>query len=347
MLECIKKTVIGLSDTECDCWENTSGVDYTTSDSGLFITDLIDINDLSVLKDCNSQEIWQLLAKVRDFGLSKFNSNMDRIVAKNFKSAVSNCTFRNRMYQTSYQSTNHTGSYGWKGVEITSHNQKGSIARIEKIVSYFKEAGVTTVYLYSNADLTTPIKSIDLTTIDGKVINNIDDIVLDLYRPCDTCDDLKYYFIYEALLDNNDNKCFCGCSGGKCYKKFVDFKGVYFTDLAQFQAGEIEKTDNYCNGLEFYIDFECDYKRELCEDESPNYEGGLHRAYAEAIQYESVLYLLTLVDSKMSLQQIFGYSPSFESKIEGYLTETYSYIIDMLKQKNFNCITCKGSVRHT
>ena len=51
MLDCVGKTVIGLSDTECDCWENEAGIDYNESDSGLYITDLISVNDISMLTD--------------------------------------------------------------------------------------------------------------------------------------------------------------------------------------------------------------------------------------------------------------------------------------------------------
>ena len=71
-MNCINETIIGLSDTECDCFDADKPADFNTSVSVLFITDHIRINDFGDLSNCGNGSIWDIMNKARKSSINQF-----------------------------------------------------------------------------------------------------------------------------------------------------------------------------------------------------------------------------------------------------------------------------------
>lgn len=347
MLDCINEDIIGIAKVVCDCHENPNSIDIETSKSGLYINNLISLQNIEELKDCKNANIFEILQDVRRIGLIRYKQNLERLVSKEFKPSSRTCHHVNRMWKTTTVTSNH--SYGWKGLKIQGKNVRGTVMEIEKIVTYFNQTGTKDLYLFSEEDRINPIAIITVTTSGTKVINDVEDLILNLHNNCKTCDEVNYYLMYEVdSITNKDNTCDCGCGGGRCIEQYADLKGVYWNDRNAFENGESpSKTDNYCNGIEIYADFRCDYTVEMCEDSEIDFDRGLGLAHAQGVLYESAKYLLELLAGNSALKNFFDYEKNLLKVFEDRLKENYSYLYDVLKEKKYNCLICKASVRHT
>ena len=69
-MDCLTN-IIGLSDTDCDCWDDTKPVDFNelnTSSSGLFISEpkTVPLRIVGGSGDCENGGIWDVLVQARD-----------------------------------------------------------------------------------------------------------------------------------------------------------------------------------------------------------------------------------------------------------------------------------------
>ena len=335
-MNCISNTIIGLSQTECDCFDAGKPIDYNTSDSGLFITDVVDINTVVDLTDCASGDVWQLLEDSRKYGIKHFKRNFKSMFNKYFKKDYRDC--KTQIGSDKRNGKVYTGTSTWLGSRIEANNLTGSYITIKNINTFFTETGTVDLHIYSNysGDV---IDTITLnTTANKKEVNRDINITLPLFES--DCEDLEYYFIYEIQGTNVPlvNACFCGCGSKKCYSRFYNMNGIEYSTFPS-DFSDYEVTQSSCNGLEIEVTAFCNEADILCPIDYTTDRGNL---VAELIQYESALYLI----NRMLTGQRYNFDIETLNRkkklILGTIDQYKDDLITELRENTPDCISCQG-----
>jgi hypothetical protein len=146
------------------------------------------------------------------------------------------------------------------GVKITPAKWKGVKGVIDKIELYVQQAGVYSVNVYADSDLTTPINtaSIDITV----GANFYGSQKLSTPLTLDFSDEygrkVEYYVVYDRGTADPRNLQFgCNCGKEKPWENHIYLSGVNADTVAELETATEDY--NYSNGLRIHMTTSCGF----------------------------------------------------------------------------------------
>ena len=306
-LESCLEYVVGLSQTACDCWDTDKPVDFNTSLSGLYVSDIVPIEFSQSAADCERGGVWDLMQLARATAIKTFLADLPANLTlrnenrfNNFKGFAGSARFNSSLV------TLTPGSF--LGLTIKPYNIKGGkiiLNAVELALDNITPPLSVDVAVYSSIDLTTPIAT---TTVNLTASNTLTSanfatpVVID----CGNTDadgytsndpDLEFYVVYELPLNaryvNNPiieaKTACCGraksVSGRDSYPwlSYMELSGVESETVANLYSAP-RKTTTAANGLRLKIDAYCDGLGWLC-GVSYDPTGSNYPEYARGISY--------------------------------------------------------------
>jgi hypothetical protein len=354
--------VIGLSRTECDCYDPKTGyeLDYNTSDSGLYLDEVHPLNNIAGLENCDNGDVWRIMANARERAINTFIADTNALISK--------------YYQLKYRP--YTGIIGrvkndkdltltntYAGIIVRCNPIKSGEMVIRAIGTLMNYTGTLDVTIYDNLNTNHGTYTLNCTA-DTFVLNTLTSpLTLDLFS--EYVDVLEYYFIYTIGANqprNNDLSCMCGSFRPTYSTKFpyytkakpkeygwanyVMVGGVATDDLDFMNLGL--SGSNYLNGLLLSTEFRCKVGEALCKDELDFIGDPISGAIAHAILYGSSYnvadHILTTGEinrpSLMNHEQLVEYQKEWKGKYDEMIT----YIVENLDLSKSDCIECRDKI---
>ena len=308
--------VIGLSRTECECWDPKGDftLDFNTSYSGLYLDEIEGLKTIASLEKCE-QDVWEVMNQARENATKMFVSDASRELLKHNELRVQPYT---GVIGTRRNTADRAITATYAGVHIVCKKIVGGQLTLKKIYTAFNFTGVgaLSVTVADNLGNTWGPYTLN-TTEDTWVENDIADVELPLWS--DLVDNLEYFIYYTLGANQPRNNDICH----NCHRtmRFCADRPYYIwghTDpyrwadsvmVGGFTTSDITRFDditydyggnNYLNGLNLEVDIDCDFGMGLCMDSLNFLSDPLAIATAEAIRYKA---------SELLADHIFG-SPS-------------------------------------
>lgn len=311
-LSCLDN-IVGLSPTNCICWDASKPVDFNTlnaSSSGLYVVqpNTIPIRWVNGAADCENGGVWDLIISARETAirdlLSDFLAATQQVKSEQFLPFT-------KIGDSYYKSAEIVYS-AVAGVWLEPYVIRGAKLRIDSVdIAFFD--GITgstpvTIEVYSSLDLTTPItggSAVATVTANKQYFTATfaSPLIIELGEVRDDLNE-RFYIAYTIPVgarpvSNNTEK---GCGCGKeinyinnPYRQILCLGGVQSDSIANVQTQPIRGTSTM-QGLVINSSMECDYYSWLCDlAQQPNQatliDGQrlrLGMALADAIRAKSV-----------------------------------------------------------
>lgn len=347
--------IIGLYNGDCPCYD----CDFGTSDSGLYISDLLEPKMIDGLLNCDQgASICELMEIVRELAIRNFISDANALLMKQarlirppFKGGIGRTLWTKNLTGLS------TGDYA--GVRIRCADVRSGFLKITKI-GLIPSANCTPDLLVYNLNGTL-IDTISLTGAADKHTQTTVDLELPLHD--EFLDNLEYYLVYQLdgswLPKNNDVVCGCDKNApewgyfGSYNKKhnwahWIMVGGWHDSALPPFNTDTLGSVSNYMNGLTLDAQLGCYVNELFCED-ALDYDGNmLTQAMAVAIQKSAgALFIDKLLRTPNLNRTVMLDREGLAKAKEEYLASYQSmiqYIVDNLDYTNNDCIECRDVV---
>src|SRR5690606_10747189 len=142
------ETSIGLSQTVCNCFEDTP-TDYNTSDSGYYLDELegISLNMVNAMNDCENGNVWDILAKARTNAIQDFKGDLLTQIGSLNKKRIENITYNigSQKYTTAYNA-----GKTYAGVRLVPRPINNGIIKINHIKLLFNSTVTVTCKIFNN-----------------------------------------------------------------------------------------------------------------------------------------------------------------------------------------------------
>ncbi len=354
--------IIGLSQTECECFE-APPEDYNTSESGLYLDQLTPLNNIKGLEDCStSSDMWVLMANARDEAIKTFVSDTNALLSKHY--AVKRKSYKGAIGRDKHKGLIENPQYTYLGMRIRAANILSGILVIKGIGTIFENTGTVTVFIYDNTNTLLHTKILD--TQAGKHQENTFDVPIELPLFIKYQNEAEYFIIfqYSALNKPYSNDLHCSSCGKSSltfntyapyyHKRHVEFgwanwimAGSYKTDsLVSFDDCD-SVTSNELNGLTLDVELRCNVSETLCKDEL-DFEGNpLALAMAYAIRFKAAEILAdamiksgklnryTLIDHEFFGASIEEWREQYKANVE--------YLASNANIASNDCFICKDN----
>ena len=308
-LDCLNN-IIGLSDTDCNCWDSSKPVDFDTlneSLSGLYVSqpNTIPIRWTNGAADCENGGVWDLLIQARKDAVRDLVADF---LAANSQVRKEQFLPFTKIGDPYYKrATLVRGDVA--GAYIEPYDIRGGKIRVESVDLTFFSGIVAPVdvdiSIYSSLDLDTPLATATANITANKVTATAvfpTPYIIDMGEIREDLNE-RFYFLYEvptgAVPVYNDTEKGCNCSRKSKYRD-NPYLQVMHVGGAQTDAVTNVITNTLSsggmNGLVINASMECDYYTWLCElAQKPNEltsQGGqrlkLGMALADGIQAKAV-----------------------------------------------------------
>ena len=352
--------IIGLSRTECECYDTGKPADYNTSLSGLYLDELEPLTAFKGLLNCErGTDIWDALDRSREQAILNWRAEANALLLKNNK--LLRRPFKGKIGRLKYTREEVITSGDWVGIRMYCSDIVSGKIVINNIGTLFSDTGVITLRIYNN--LNTLISSHVLnTTANTHTLNTVS---IELPIHSDWTDNLEYFFIYQKNgLTPKENSSFC-CDCSKtvecgCDIKYVNSQtnknygwaewcavdGFKKTDISDLSDLEISSS-NKMYGLTFGIEYTCDVEDVWCKDELDFDSSTIPMAMALAIRYKAgELFINDLIlSSNLNYNKLINGEAQAELKV--YFKEQYDkqmeFIIDNIDVRDTDCFVCADS----
>lgn len=378
LLQDCLKYVVGLSRSECECFDTDRPVDYNTSESGLYIADCIPLNITNSATDCEKGGIWDIMETARERAINTFLADLPPTLAMYFGQTL--VPYLGYVGSPRFNDATSPRTVGNYAGQLFKPNQiKGGkviLRGVELALTNFTPPVNVDVFVYSNLDLTTPLGSTTVTlTTTNKMYS------ADFSSPIELIMDdkdangysypngyLEYYIVYQVPTGAKyvNNQLYDGGGGcSSCNKSanqnrqfpflpYGNFNGIESPSIAALETPVI-KTDT-AQGLRIKGDFGCAVLDWLCglTYDVTSLGAGNHAdvaaAVAKAIYWKSVDYVIGAILSSKNINSItvLNREQLYGKKATASKTE-YPHYLGWLAQNIptdlTDCYTCKESTR--
>lgn len=355
--------IIGLYNGDCECYDGKPA-DFDTSDSGLFLSELLEPSLINSLLNCDQgASIWQLMEIVRAYAIKLFISDTNALLMKSNK--LTRLPFYGGIGRNKYTKTHALTAGYYAGVRMFAADIVSGYLRIKKIGGIFDTTGTVDILIYdNNGDLLHTV-TIDTIANQHKLTTLASVIELPLHDEYQ--DNLEYWFIYQvgaAMPKNNDLSCNCEqwtpCfdkshpywSQTKSNKKngwgdYVMVGGFYASALPDFMnSSQTTKNDMY--GLTFDVELGCKVGEVLCKDQLDFDGNTLAQAIAVAIQKKSAALFIDKILLSPELNRIIMLDREQLSKSRDEWLSDYdtmvNYIAENTDVRVNDCLECRDLI---
>jgi hypothetical protein len=181
-------------------------------------------------------------------------------------------------------------------------NLKGAVLIVEEIGLCIDRTANINVFIVSSEDLTTPVASLVVPTVADTLSFASFPTPLELPLYSESCEDLKYFFVYQrGTAQPKAGNFTCGCSGRrgrKDWQKFVKARGVEADSLADLDS---PKTSSRTNGVVLVGRADCLGLSWVCERFDINLFSQMndlaawYRVLAKLVQYKAAELLISMI----------------------------------------------------
>lgn len=346
-----------------ECNINNVFPSYNVSLSGLYLSDILPINETKALEKCDVT-YWEELQRKREVAIKEVVASLN----------VSTKSKAKDKYQkfNGYIGTEQSDSYlttdkAYSVIRIRTNPIRSGFLRIRRAAAFFEKSGEINCWIYnSEGTVVTPMFQLRTTQGGRKTITEIG-VTLDMLSDFNTCQD--YFLVYEYDPANRPklNKTYCA----PCNKSnlspitYVNRYGLYnewpddyrgqiawnnFLIVGGFETDSVDDfsdapdtVSTYMNGLALEVEIGCDLTKGYCtliEGQGPEV-----MAIATAIQRRWA----SLVVSEKSISSVPNRETiakgdaqkSMADVWEGEFAEAMNYLSKAINDTSNDCVMCK------
>jgi hypothetical protein len=272
--------VVGVADTDCDCFETGRPDDYDEATSGLYISQLVDLDTLSQAYQCSSSTIWTIGAKVIQEATNLFQGNLLQCFAGKHKAREKWQGLVGK--KDCPQPVTPGTTYAGLTIKPDPNIPDGEMV-ITNIGTVFSQTGEVIVRIYEK-DNNTMLHEITLDTVANGYIGN--PLMTPIVLPFTGAD--RAYRTYQILYEVSSNRpkegeVNCGCSSNSArMQEWVSMFGTRGNVLS-------ERPDWNQEAIHFgilpTITFRCKVDGSICDDEIDFQTNANAMVMAEAIWF--------------------------------------------------------------
>lgn len=292
-MDCFKN-IIGLTQTECECFEDDFNEDARLSDSGLFLdeaSERFSISAFNAIAGCDG-DLQSILERSRKDGITEFLYRLSQEIGTIYKPRIS--PYHGKVGDTKFNANlTSASSNPVNALMVEMKSFHGASVVVDGITPYFNfDLDSFSIDVYKARKSGDTFEDIELiTTFNIAVSSTIHSKISIPNIALETGKDIVYFFAYTLnpghLPKNNSNRCGCGQSEANLHK-FVHPYGIGGTDVFSFNPANKKP---YINGLLLNINAQCSIEDMVCEN---YYNNPLVRvSIAHAIWYLSGSKLIT------------------------------------------------------
>jgi hypothetical protein len=362
--DCLKH-IIGLSQTNCDCWDTGKPSDFNESDSEIYLTDLEPLASLEGLVNCENGTIWDVLEQSRDEAIKRFLGDANGLLLQKYQ--LKRQPYTGKIGETTTRQVKSlTHTYG--GATMYCADIISGSLTINAIGTLFENDGTVDVTVVDNLGNTYGTYSLNTTAM--KYCNNTI-TPLDLELHTEEIRHIQYFFYYTYDSNNKPlrNRLHCNCGA---FKPIWNYGKPYFNDSSieprynwakYMMVGGFEENDltdlsdpdktifasGDLNGLTFDVNLKCKTQEVFCKD-SLNYESNpLANAMAFAIRFKAahILFNKLLTTPELTRENMIGresmieFTKQWDVDYQNYL----GYVVQNVYIKTNDCFECKDIIK--
>lgn len=278
--------------------------EYSVSDSGLYITDLLPEDEIAALTSCDGT-IWDELVKARSIAIKEFQATLNATMSRRYQ--LTRQTFEGFIGEAKgaqYMATTPV----YAGLRIRTNPLRSGYLKIKRIMSLFEATGTISATIYNGAgEAVSP--SFNIATQAGA--RAITEVNIELPLVQDFEEEQDYFLVYAFNASNKPklNLLSCGCNGSisqirnvENYPVATNYTGRHgwhnFILVGGWEQDDLdfENADDevsiYMNGLSLEIEVGCDMAKGLCTMLSGFGSNPYAMSAATAIQRRAAAWLI-------------------------------------------------------
>jgi hypothetical protein len=363
------ENIIGLTPENVACLPEVPTVE-TTSNSGLYITDIKPVDSLIGIDDLYDTEgtVFTLLGKARSYAINSFIAETNALISKSVR--MRQQAYLGKIGEPTAKDKVAASAFGWQGIHILCSSMFGATFTLKSIELIFEATGTKNVYLadkYNNV----------LMTATGVVLaNGKGTIQANLTLPCYDNNGYAEYWIY---YDNTANKAFanginCGCTGftpsfskssqhfgmgftkGNGWANWLMIEGVQFSALNHFDSfddysayGTQARTNNVMNGIILDVSVGCSIESIMCDQVKDFYMNPFAMSIAKAIQLKSADLFTTSILSSAKISRATMINSEEMARARAEWRAEYLDILNYITQNvqiadQSDCFSCRPMI---
>ena len=357
-LKCLEN-IIGLSQTECPCYDDNKPADADVSKSGLFLDELEGLTLQLIGSDveCGDEGVWSKMEKA--VKIARNTLRTDVLGAITEFASTRRSTFMGKIGQLKSK-TIIVPQTNYMGIKLNTYDIKGGEFTLKGITTWMDQTAMFDVYIYNNVDQDPLLIIPNIESLAGQKKENPlaadPNLTFPLYS-VDLCGDngessqLEYYIVYQPIGFNpRDNKIECGCARREEWTKWVDADGITGDDVSTTELREAMPESDRANGLILDVVINCATANLICggENEDLDYMNDpTARVIANCIQLKAGEVLINDILSSGNINRFTMMSrESLYGKRNHYAKE-YGYRIDWLGEnmsiEGNDCLGCQDN----
>ena len=353
-LTCLEN-IIGLSRTECPCYDADKPADSETTKSGLYLDELegLDLELVGSDIECGDTGVWTKMEKAIDIARNTYRTDVLGAITE-FASSRRK-TFLGLIGQKRSK-TIIVPQTTYMGLKIDNCNIKGGEFTIKGISTYMDQAATFDVLIY-NIIQDGPLLIIPgIESVGGQIKDNpltpAPELTFPLYTNEADCENLEYYIVYApaGAFNPRDNKISCGCSRREPHEEWIALHGITGNDVSTWELREALPESDFANGLLLDLAINCATADLICggENEDLDYMNDpTARVMAKSIQLKAGEILINDILSSKNINRITMMSREALYGKRSHYAKEYGYRIGWLGENmsisGNDCLGCSDS----
>ena len=340
--------IIGLSRTPCS--DYSVPTIYSTSDSGLYLDELIPMYKVESLLNCKvGENVFVFMDKARDNAIIDFRIDATAILARSAN--VKRRPFVGRIGKVKRDKTLSLTVGNYYGIVLRCDDIVGGELVITNIGTIFDTTGMLSIVIYNNLNQT--IGTYIVNTTAGALEENTESITLPMHSSY--VDNLEYYIVYQYAGNSPYNNEFVNhhattfgakpSQSNKQYgfSEYLVARGVNLSSVADL-SDVGGATDTRCFGLTLALEARCKVEEIWCYDEMDYVGDAIDMAIAKAVRLKAGLNLIR----DIALSQNLNRSTMVDGATLGEMEEAWSveyaemieYIVKNVDLTKTDCFEC-------
>lgn len=362
--ECLE-FIIGLSTTDCACFDADKPVNFDRSDSGLHLGDIDDLplDYAKAAEDCDSGNLWEMLDDARKKGITEMKAALMQSITSKVK--LTRQPWSGIVADVLKFGKDVTLDTNYASFSFICADSVSGFIRLRRIGLLFKTSQTFNIELWSNYQ-DTAIATYSVTSDTNRLAwyTLPTPIELPMSRP--EVDFVQYWLVYATASAPvpKDIKINCGCGYDipewsprrpvfyNCYTEGKKIKERWPEFImARGQAGDdiTERTSNWnssteTNGLAIDADFSCRQDEIICKDHLDYAYNTMAMALAFAVLYRSAFILCRMILASGNLNRytllereaLYGKRNEYEKKFKDTITWLTT---EMIKPESINAVS--------